>query len=855
MPTLRSEIFQESPYGPESGRGLLYFAYVFLVSLLFLALFGYWQFAERRDFLVDKFNTQTNQFLSRSDLLLELDKLLQRGVVLSNSAVSESLVNGFGEKARSGQAALFEHRLREAQRLLARSELRNWRAPEVAELIDKLHRLLELYLTMDPISASVAISPASDSQIMLSLLQDLHRAHVATGRQIELIVYSVQELEHYFYRVNLFLLVLGLVPLAIVIFYATSTQSALVRTRRHLLQGRLVFNAIPEMAVVLDGSGRIVRANRGVMTLLDYAPSSLEGQLFSSLLSAQFLPHFADFFQAVLSGTDRGGMARELVLICRTGSEVPVEVSGSSVAISGRSYLVLTVRDLREQQYLQNQLRISQRRFELAVAATRDGMWDWDLTTRRVFFSQSWRAMLGLSARELTNDDRAVLELVIPKEDLPSFRRKVRRFVRSDGMQFRFEHRLLHRDGRILTVICRASVERDSKGHIVRVVGTHSDITDIKRRERDAFAVNRQLENLLQNQADQSGQSSPSGDTQFLSVLGHEIRTPMNGLLGMTDMLIKTPLNAEQRMMADIIHESSGNLLSVLDDLIDFGALHSNTLTLDWQRVDLVALIDDILARYCRQSGNQHIFFYPAKNLPAVVIGDPARMSQIFGKLIDNALKFSRASKPRGVVKIWLEAEDIEQVGNACNLRFRVWDNGIGIPAEIRRNLFKPFAQGESGRGRRFGGSGLGLAICERLVKLLDGDISIDSEMGRFTEARVSLPLQWVPGVQAANQRPVLLQITNESLRDSVEAILAHGGYDVTVAQGESCQWSRAAPEVLLVTDTVDQGSPTARLLLVPRPRGEQKGAVGNQVFTNPLLPSALLGGLAALKTQLVEGQ
>lgn len=858
MPTLNSELFQESPDGSESGRGLLYFAYVFLVSLLILALFGYWQFAERRDFLVEKFNNQSHQFLTRGDLLLELDKLLQRGVVLNNSALWDPSATALAEEARLGQAALFEQRLREAQRLLARSELRNWQAPDVDDLVDKLHRLLELYLTVDPLSASVAISPSSDSQIMLSLLQDLNRAHVATGRRIELVAHSVQRLEHYYYLVNLFLLALASVPLGIVIFYASHALSILGRTRERIRQGHLVFNAIPEMAAVLDANGRIIRANRGVMALMDYAPSSLEGKLFSSLLPAHFLSQFSGFCQTVLSGTDRAGIAREFVLICRSGREIPVEISGKSAAIGGRNYLVMMVRDLREQQYLQDQLRISQRRFELAVAATRDGMWDWDLTKRRVFFSQSWRAMLGISARDLSNDDQAVLELVIPKDDLPGFRRKVRNFVRSEGMQFRFEHRLQHRDGRILNVICRASVERDSKGRMVRVVGTHSDITDIKRREQDAFANNRRLETLLQNQVDSPAQPVPSGNPQFLSVLGHEIRTPMNGLLGMTDMLMKTPLNAEQRMMADTIRESSANLLSVLDDLIDFGALHNNSLQLDWQRIDLVALIDGILARQCRQagrSGGQHIYFYPAANLPAVVVGDPTRLSQIFGKLIDNALKFSQVSKPRGVVKIWLDADDIEQVDNVFNLRFRVRDNGVGIPKERRRDLFKPFSQGESGRSRRFAGSGLGLSICERLVKLLDGEITIESEVGQFTEARVSLPVQSVPGVLASKRSPVLLQINNAPLRDSVAAILSHSGYEVTIAQGESSQWVKAAPEVLVVTDTVEQDSPDTRLLLVPRPRGEQKGAVGNQVFTNPVLPSALLGGLAALEAQLVEGR
>lgn len=858
MRTLYADFFQASRDGPENSRSLLYFAYVSLCTLFLLTLFGHWQFSERRDSLIAKRNLQSESYLVRSNTLLELDKLLQRGAVLSNITPDDLTGFAMGQGQASAQQVLFRTRLRDAQRLLARPELRGWQAAEVPEVIDRLYRMLELYMTVDPVVVSEAIAPIADSQLMLSLLQELHRAHVENAALIDLDSRNIQALERYFYLVNIFLLVLVLAPLGLVVWYAGRTHALLLRKRVYIKRVTLAFNAMPETALVLDANGRIIVANRAIMTLLGYTPSAIQGQLFSALLPAHFLPQFASFCSAVINGSDRGGLAREFLLICRSGSEIPAEVKAQPMVVGGKTYLALTVRDLREQHYLQDQLRISQRRFELAVAATRDGMWDWDLTKGRVFFSQTWRNMLGIPARTLSNDDQAVLALVIPQEDLAGFKRKIRSYVRSDGMQFRFEHRLQHRDGRILNVICRASAERDSKGRIVRVVGTHSDITEIKRREQETFAVNRRLENLLQRQADRQESAVPSGSPQFLSVLGHEIRTPMNGLLGMTDMLVKTPLNPEQRMMADTIRESSANLLSVLDDLLDFGALHDNSLMLDWQRVDLMALIDGILAGFCRHSGRtvgQHIYFYPAANLPAVVVADPQRITQIFSKLIDNALKFSQSSKPRGVVKIWLDAEQIENGGSGLNLHFRVRDNGIGIPQEVRGNLFKPFAQGDSGRGRRYGGSGLGLAICGRLVKLLDGTIDIQSEVGQFTEVSVGLPVQAIPSPSMASQRRVLLQIQNESLRGSVAAILTHAGFEVVDCIADNRHPEAGDAELLVVADTVDQDRSGPRLVLLPRPRGEQRGALGNQVFINPLLPSALLGGLASLETQLEEGR
>jgi two-component system, sensor histidine kinase and response regulator len=214
--------------------------------------------------------------------------------------------------------------------------------------------------------------------------------------------------------------------------------------------------------------------------------------------------------------------------------------------------------------------------------------------------------------------------------------------------------------------------------------------------------------------------------TQFLSTISHEIRTPLNGVLGMTDMLSETELDHEQRDFVSTIKASGEQLLSIIDDILDFTKAEQNKLILEMRDFDLRKFMEavvEIVEIAARQKGLL-VGVFIAPDVPMNLIGDSARLKQILMNLLTNAVKFTE----EGGIQISIrQAEET----NLPKLLFEIRDSGIGIPAERQAQLFQGFGQVDSSLTRRFGGTGLGLAISKRLVNLMSGEIGVTSEPGQ----------------------------------------------------------------------------------------------------------------------------
>jgi PAS domain S-box-containing protein len=231
--------------------------------------------------------------------------------------------------------------------------------------------------------------------------------------------------------------------------------------------------------------------------------------------------------------------------------------------------------------------------------------------------------------------------------------------------------------------------------------------------------------------------------TQFLSTISHEIRTPLNGVLGMTAMLNETELDHEQRDFVGTIKASGEQLLSIIDDILDFTKAEQNKLILEMRDFDLrqfmeaVVKIVEVAAR--RKGLPVRVFIAP--DVPAILIGDSARLKQILMNLLTNAVKFTE----EGGIQISIRlAEETER----SKLLFEVRDSGIGISAEGKAQLFQGFGQVDSSLTRRFGGTGLGLAISKRLVNLMSGEIGVTSELGQGSTFWFTA--QFLPGSKPA---------------------------------------------------------------------------------------------------------
>jgi CheY-like chemotaxis protein len=215
--------------------------------------------------------------------------------------------------------------------------------------------------------------------------------------------------------------------------------------------------------------------------------------------------------------------------------------------------------------------------------------------------------------------------------------------------------------------------------------------------------------------------------SQFLTNMSHEFRTPMNGVIGMARMLLETELSCEQREYAEIVARSSENLLGFLADILDFSKIEAGRMDIGSVDFDLGTALENTVGLLSGQAAaaGLELVCRLEPDLPCCLRGDPARLGQIIGNLACNALKFTRRGKV--VVSASLAAAD----GDFAVIRFEVQDTGIGIPRSHLEAIFEPFTQVDETSTRKYGGTGLGLSICKQLVRLMGGEIGVESEEGK----------------------------------------------------------------------------------------------------------------------------
>jgi signal transduction histidine kinase/DNA-binding response OmpR family regulator/HPt (histidine-containing phosphotransfer) domain-containing protein len=317
-------------------------------------------------------------------------------------------------------------------------------------------------------------------------------------------------------------------------------------------------------------------------------------------------------------------------------------------------------------------------------------------------------------------------------------------------------------------------------------------VAELSETQKQLTDYNRQLDT-----ARVEAEAANHAKSEFLANISHELRTPLNGVIGMTDLLLVTPLNSQQRKYVQTTKFSGTTLLDLLNEVLDFSKIEAGRLEVEQIPFDLHEMIEpviELMAHRCRAKSLELAYFVdPA--VPRRVVGDPGRLRQIISNLVNNAIKFTE----RGSVIVRVIV--VDRVDQSATLKIEIEDTGIGIPESRFDRLFHAFSQVDASTTRKYGGTGLGLVICKKLCELMGGQISFQSQVGCGSTFWFSIPFQ-VPEMTALPQkweevRGLRLLIVDECdvSRSIAQDQIAGWGLDVqSVASGrEALQKLREA--------------------------------------------------------------
>jgi PAS domain S-box-containing protein len=360
-------------------------------------------------------------------------------------------------------------------------------------------------------------------------------------------------------------------------------------------------------------------------------------------------------------------------------------------------------------------------------------------------------------------------------------------------------------------------------GRPIAYVGIQHDVTARRRAEEGERRARRAAERANRSKSD------------FLAAMSHEVRTPMNGVMGTLALLLDTDLSAEQRAYAETAERCGRDLLAIVNDILDISRIEAGMLRLDRVPFRPAEVVHGVLDLFAATAAEKGIGLAAAidRAVPEAVEGDPQRLRQVLTNLVDNAVKFT------AIGGVTLRVEAAAARDGAPGLRFAVSDTGIGIAPSAQKRLFAPFTQADASIARRFGGSGLGLTICRRLVALMGGALTLESEPGRGSTFAFTVPARAVQGIAAAPRPPpapalphaargrVLLAEDSRSSQLVAAAILRRAGFSVEVAADGAEAVRRAAEgrfDLVLMDvqmPALDGFAATARIRALPPPACE----------------------------------
>jgi PAS domain S-box-containing protein len=353
-----------------------------------------------------------------------------------------------------------------------------------------------------------------------------------------------------------------------------------------------------------------------------------------------------------------------------------------------------------------------------------------DREGRFVFVNENFARLFGKHADEIVG--KTVADFY-PQELAENARKEDEEVMRTGSvLEDVFDDEV---GGKVHYFASRKGPVRDENDEVIGIQTIFWDITDQRNAEQALLAEREQL-----REAKRAADEANRAKSDFLANMSHEIRTPMNAIIGMTDLLLETPLTQTQHEYLSMIQDSGEALLTLINDILDFSKIEAGKLELDCTPFDIRESLGDLMKGlgFRAHSKGLELAFRVHVDVPRYVHGDPGRIRQIVVNLVGNAIKFTDSGE------IVLDVECADRSESMAKLRFSVSDTGIGIADEHQEKIFQAFEQADASTTRKFGGTGLGLAISARLVELMQGRIWVESSVGKGSTFVFEFPLQIV---------------------------------------------------------------------------------------------------------------
>lgn len=400
------------------------------------------------------------------------------------------------------------------------------------------------------------------------------------------------------------------------------------------------------------------------------------------------------------------------------------------------------ITDISQQKKDERRLRQSEERLSMALEATRDGVWDWNLETDEVFWSPRCFEMLGYDPFSFDVTFEKWKSLLHPDEAVDAIS-QVQANLAGEGAPFSITFRMKHRDGSYRWISGKGKItERKADGAPLRMVGTHLDVSDRMQKDDELRLANKRLEDTNRqlelsiwhaNELARQAEAANEAKSSFIANMSHEIRTPMTSILGYADLLSERNLPEEEfEDHLRSLHDAGEHLMMIVNDILDISRIESGKIDIEILPVSPRATIEEVITMLKAKARAKDLEIRQeiTGRLPDFIPSDPGRLRQILLNLLGNAIKFTS----RGCITIRANIE-------SNKLHIEVIDTGIGIEKEVLRNLFQPFMQADSSTTRKYGGSGLGLAISQRLAEILGGEITVESEPGQGSRFTLRIPV------------------------------------------------------------------------------------------------------------------